>query len=163
MSDAYSNSVNSDDENDNKVVEVADNSEHHEEILRYETENDALDATTPENEDQSLSGGGIGPNREKRANSGGDIKPVFTTAWFDDDDEFEQHRKKMQKSMRASVKTDAKLSHMDDRMRLSARTSQRSRIFLGGTEAFDVISNSDMCEYIASLGNEEADVALLEQ
>ena len=42
--------------------------------------------------------------------SGGAIVPkVLATAWFDDDDEYDKHRKEMKKSIRAS----ARMSGMD--------------------------------------------------
>lgn len=96
----------------------------------------------------------------KRANSGG-IVPITTSVWFDDDADFEKHRKKMKKSLRLSVKKERKLSDddADDLIKSLQKSAGGSKnVFLGGTDAYDIAKTSDFDEMIASIKGDDDEI-----
>ena len=67
--------------------------------------------------------------------------------------------KKHHKSLKRSLRLSGRVSNEGDdkMMKKSLKHISANRMFLGGTDAFDVGSRSDMAEMMASLGPAEGD------
>ena len=81
---------------------------------------------------------------------------MAATQWFDTVDEAKKHHKSLKRSLRLSGKIDP-TNDDDNKMLKSLKHISANRMFLGGTDAFDVGSRSDMAEMMASLGPAEGD------
>ena len=100
-------------------------------------------------EDDGIGGG---PKRSNSLN----LDKMATTQWFDTMDEAKKHHKSLKRSLRLSGKIDP-ANDDDNKMLKSLKHISASRMFLGGTDAFDVGTRSDMAEMMASLGPAEGD------
>ena len=87
-----------------------------------------------------------------------EIKPVLTTGWFDTNDEYLEHRRKVKTKLHVSARADGKYDDTAERMAYSSYKDlggAKGGLILGGPDAFDSTSKGDLVELKNSLAGKE--------
>ena len=87
-----------------------------------------------------------------------EIKPVLTTGWFDTNDEYLEHRRKVKTKLHVSARADGKYEETAGLMAYESYKDlggAKGGLILGGPDAFDSTSKGGMEELKHSLAGEE--------
>ena len=89
-----------------------------------------------------------------------EIKPVLTTGWFDTNDEYLEHRRKVKSKLHVSARADGK--YEDNVQRLAYENYKdlggaKGGMIMGGPDAFDATSKGGIEELMGSMAEGEAE------
>ena len=83
-----------------------------------------------------------------------EIKPILTTGWFDTNDEFEAHRRKVKNKLHVSVKDDGKYEKNSRRKVYESYRDMggvKGSLIMGGPDAFDITSKGRLSGLMGSV------------
>lgn len=86
-----------------------------------------------------------------------EVSPILTTGWFDTNDEFENHRKKVKNRFTMRMSGNAELDEQKSQVYKSYRNmgGMAGSLIMGGPDAFDVSSKGGLGELMGSIGGYE--------